>query len=142
MKDQISNTVRQIKILFGALTLRDLLVNRLAFVIVVVLLITGSVQGYASMNADGNISGQVTDADGEPVAGADVVLQRLNIRNQLGRVNTTTDENGYYEFTGQTELLEFRITVTKEGYESTVIRHHLYFKGQNNQIDVTIYESE
>ena len=142
MKDSIFSTLRQIRLLFGSLSLRDLLVNRLVLVIVVTLVVTGSVQVFASANNDGHFSGQVTNAAGEPVADATVVIQGLNIRSQTGRENTTTDENVYYEFPNQTDLLEFRIIVTKEGYESTVIRYHLYFKGQNDQIDVTLHKSE
>jgi len=141
MKDSVSNTARQIKLLFGSFTLRDLLTNRLVIVIVLVLVVSGSVQALTSMNDDGNISGQVMNADGEPVAGANVVIQGLNIRSQTGGANTTTNENGYYEFTNQTDVLEFRLSVTKEGYKSTEIRHHLYFKGQNERIDVTLNKS-
>jgi membrane protease subunit (stomatin/prohibitin family) len=103
------------------------------------LLLTGSVQAYADMNNEGNVSGRVVDENGDPVAGATVHIQRVNIRNQLGRVNTTTDENGYYEFTNQTMLLEFRIQAVKEGVGSSpVTRHHLYFRGQNSQITIVI----
>lgn len=125
--------------LLESLTLRRLLVNRFAIVVVVALLLTGSVQAYADMNNEGHISGRVVDDDGDPVAGATVYIQRVNIRNQLGRINTTTDENGYYEFTNQTRLLEFRLEAMKEGVGSSgVSRHHLYFRGQNSQITIVI----
>lgn len=141
MRESISKTARQIKLLFGSFTLRDLLTNRIVLVIILALVISGSVQAFASMNNDGNISGYVTNTDGEPVAGANVVIQKLTIRSQAGGVNTTTNESGYYEFTNQTDVLEFRLSVTKEGYESTEIRRHLYFKGQNQQINVILNES-
>lgn len=142
MKDSIFSTLRQIRLLFGVLSLRGLLANRLVLIIVVTLVVTGSVQAFASANNDGHISGQVTNAAGEPVADAKVVIQGLNIRSKTGSVNTTTDANGYYEITDQTDILEFRLRVSKEGYETVVIRHHLYFKGQNTDLDVTLEESE
>jgi hypothetical protein len=139
MRQQLFDTLRQLRMLLGSLTLRRLLLNRFTIVIVVALLLTGSVQAYADMNNDGNVSGRVVDEDGDPVAGATVYIQRVNIRNQLGRVNTTTDENGYYEFTNQTRLLEFRIQAEKDGVGSSpVTRHHLYFRGQNSQITIVI----
>jgi hypothetical protein len=139
MRQQLFDTLRQLRLLLGSLTLRRLLLNRFTIVIVAALLLTGSVQAYADMNNEGTISGRVVDEDGDPVAGATVYIQRVNIRNQLGRVNTTTDENGYYEFTNQTRLLEFRLQAVKEGVgSSTVTRHHLYFRGQSSRIDIVI----
>lgn len=139
MLDTLYKTGRQLLMLLESLTLRRLLLNRFTLVIVCVALITGSVGAYAQANDDGQISGRVVDSDGDPVAGATVYIQRVNIRNQLGRVNTTTDENGYFEFTGQTETLEFRIRAVKEGLgTSKTTRNHLYFRGQNTHIEVII----
>lgn len=139
MLDTIYETGRQLLMLLESLTLRRLLVNRFMLVIVCVALITGSVGAYAGANDDGHISGRVVDTDGDPVANATVYLQRVNIRNQLGRVNTTTDENGYFEFTGQTKTLEFRMHAVKDGLGSSkTTRHHLYFRGQNTQITIVI----
>lgn len=137
--DTLYETGRQLLMLLESLTLRRLLLNRFTLVIVCALLLTGSVGAYAQANNDGQISGRVVDADGDPVANATVYLQRVNIRNQLGRVNTTTDENGYFEFTDQTRTLEFRMHAVKEGLGSSkTTRHHLYFRGQNTQVTIVI----
>lgn len=139
MLEQLFNTVRQLFMLRESMTLRKLLLNRFAIVIIVALLLTGSVQAYAETHNEGHLSGRVVDQDGDPVANATVYLQRVNVRNQLGRINTTTNENGYYEFTNQTQLLEFRLEAVKEGVGSSrVTRHHLYFRGQNEQITIVI----
>lgn len=139
MREQLYNTVRQLLLLIESLTLRKLLLNRFTVVIVTFLLLAGAVQGFAAANDQGTVTGRVVDEDGDPVANATVYIERVNIRNQLGKVNTTTDADGYYEFTNQTRLLEFRIHAVKEGVGSSeVTRHHLYFRGQNTEIDIVI----
>lgn len=139
MLKQLTDTVRQLWLLLESLTLRRLLFNRFTVVIVAALLLTGSVQAYADMNNEGHVTGRVVDEDGDPVPGATVYIQRVNVRNQLGRINTTTDENGYFEFTNQTRLLEYRIEAVKEGVGSSgVTRHHLYFRGQNTNLTIVI----
>lgn len=141
MKDQLYATLRQLVMLFESLTIHRLLINRFVLVIVLMLAITGVVQGYMSMNDNGHIQGQVVDENGDPVAGAEVTIERMNIRNQFEGANTTTDENGYYEFTDQTTLLEFRIRVTKD--EATVVeRHHLYFRGQDKEINLVLESND
>jgi hypothetical protein len=139
MRDQLFDTLRQLLLLVESLTLRKLLLNRFTIVIVAFLLLAGSVQAYAAANNQGTVTGRVVDTNGDPVADATVFIERVNIRNQLGKVNTTTDADGYYEFTNQTRLLEFRIQAVKEGVgESRVTRHHLYFRGQNTDITIVV----
>lgn len=139
MRKQIKDTVRQLRQLLRMITLRRLLVNRFVMVAVAALLLTVSVQGYVAANNEGKITGQVVDEDGDPVANATVYIQEVNIRNQAGATKTTTDTNGYYEFTNQTELLEFRIWAVKEnGGQSPQTRHHLYFRGQSTTIQIVI----
>ncbi|MDR9431813.1 MAG: carboxypeptidase-like regulatory domain-containing protein [Natronomonas sp.] len=137
MKKQVYTTLRQIALLFEALTVRQLLFNRFVILVVFALALSGSAQVYVSMNDSGTIEGQVVDQNGEPVEGAQVTVQELGIRNQYDGDTTTTDENGYYKFTGQTQLLEFRVRVTTEDAQ-TVERHHLYFQGQNTDINVVL----
>ncbi|WP_254533998.1 carboxypeptidase-like regulatory domain-containing protein [Natrinema gelatinilyticum] len=141
MKEALYNTLRQIALLFEAVTVRRLLFNRFVLVIVLTLALTGAVQGYAAMNSDGTIQGQVVNENGEPIAGAEVSIQQLGIRNQYEGNSTTTDENGRFEFTGQENLLEFRIRVTTED-AATVERHHLYFRGQNREINFVLQTEE
>lgn len=143
MRDQLFATIRQLGLLIESLTLRQVLFNRFTVVIVVFLLAAGSVQAYADANNQGHIQGQVVDGDGNPVANATVQIERVNIRNQLGRINTTTDTDGTFEFTNQTRLLEFRVWAEKEGVgRSQVERKHLYFRGQNTEFVIVIDQEQ
>lgn len=143
MRIPTSGTLRQLLLLWESLTVRRLLFNRFVAILVVAIVLSSGVQAYASLNSDGHVHGRVVDQDGDPVANATVYIQRVNIRNQLGRVNVTTNETGYYEFTNQTRLLEFRIYAVKDGVgKSKVTRHHLYFRGQNVKIDIQIRGQE
>jgi hypothetical protein len=137
MKKQLYNTIRQLVMLFEALTLRRLLINRFVLVIVLAVLLTGGVQGYVSANNGGTIDGYVVDGNGDPVEGAQVNIQELGIRNQYDGNTTTTNEDGYFVFTGQTEFLEFRIRVTTENSQA-VERHHLYFEGQEREVTIVL----
>jgi hypothetical protein len=137
MKKQLYTTLRQLALLFEALTVRQLLFNRFLLLVVFALALSGSAQLYVSMNDSGIIEGQVVDQNDEPIEGARVTVQELGIRNQYDGDTTTTDENGYYKFTGQTQLLEFRVRVTTEDARA-VERHHLYFQGQNTEINVVL----
>lgn len=136
---KLPTTIRQFKVIGESLSLRQLLLNRFVGVVIVLLLATAAAQGYAQTNDDGHVTGQVVDENGDPVANATVTIERVNIRSQLGKMRTTTDVDGYYEFTGKTKLLEFRIQAAKDGVgSSTVERHHLYFRGQNANFDLVI----
>lgn len=139
MRDQLYATIRQLGMLIESLTLRQVLLNRFTVVMLVCLLMTGSVQAYAAANNEGHVRGQVVDSNGEPVENATVYIERVNIRNQLGRINTTTDSDGSFEFTNQTKLLEFRIwAIAEDGGRSVVQREHLYFRGQNTEVVIVV----
>lgn len=136
---KIPTIIRQFMVIGESLSLRQLVLNRFVGIIVILLLATAATQGYAQTNDDGHVSGRVVDENGDPVANATITIERVNIRNQLGKMRTTTDANGYYEFTGKTQLLEFRTQAVKDGVGSSVVeRHHLYFRGQNTNINLVI----
>jgi len=63
------------------------------------------------------LSGVVLDQDGNPVEGATVTLESL-VHNLT--MTTTTDKNGAWSFLGLGKTVA-KITVTKEGYDPTVI---------------------
>lgn len=122
-------------------TWRKLLLNRLTILLVVLLLVAVPLQVYASGNADGRIQGQVVDEDGDPVENATVKLQKIPLEGVIKSERTTTDENGEFRYENQTDVLEFRIVVEKEGYETAEHHDQSLFPGENRDITIVIHEA-
>ncbi|RQH02562.1 carboxypeptidase-like regulatory domain-containing protein [Natrarchaeobius oligotrophus] len=137
---RITEPIRQIGLLVGGtLTLRRLLLHRVTILLVVTLVLAGGTMIYVNANNDGTISGQVVGPDGEPVEDATVHIWPIHLQSVQQERTTTTDANGEFEFTDQTDLLEFRIQASHDDLGTSEERHeHLYFEGQNVEIELEI----
>lgn len=119
-------------------SVRRLLVNRITITLVVVLVVAVALQGYVAANNDGHVTGQVVDADGDPVADATVTLTPDTIGGVPDRSTTTTDDDGRFAFSDPS-LIEFTVEAEHESLgESETDRHHLYFRGQNVEVTLVI----
>ncbi|WP_137290622.1 carboxypeptidase-like regulatory domain-containing protein [Natronorubrum halophilum] len=126
-----------LKLAAETVSVRRFLINRFTILIAVVLVASVAAQGYVAANNDGYVTGQVVDGDGDPVANANVTLSPQTIAGVPDPQSTTTDENGAFEFRDQS-LLEFTIRAEHEESESETNRYHLYFKGQNKEVNLVI----
>jgi hypothetical protein len=70
-------------------------------------------------------------SEGTPIVGAQVTLDGKS---------TTTDENGYYEFTGLEENMSYTVEVSAVGYES--YSKAVYVGTADNQLDVSLVKVE
>jgi hypothetical protein len=81
---------------------------------------TGSLSATASVvsTTQGSISGFVTDTSGTALSGVTLTLTGVNSQGQTVSETTTTDQNGYYQFTGLTSGT-YAVTVTPPaGYQN------------------------
>jgi len=129
-----------LKLAQETITWRTLLLNKLTVLLIVVMIIAVPLQVYATSNGDGHIQGKVVDADGNPVENATVIIQIIPLEGVVKSQTTMTDENGEFEFKNQTDLLEYRIVVEKEGVGSTQNRGQLLFPGENRYFRIVLDE--
>src|SRR5215468_11948493 len=79
----------------------------------------------------GRITGVVRDAQGAVVAGANVKLSNPATGQERSIVS---DANGEFNFS-QLALGTFQLTVTKEGFRTTIINDIVTAQGQVNNVD-------
>lgn len=138
----LSPPVRQLGLLLRQYAdVRVLLFNRFMAVLIGLLLLSGGAMAYTSVNDGARIYGTVTDANGNPVANATVVLEKLDVGTIPDQRKAKTDADGQFVFTDQSDLLEFRIHATINGSKSETKHVHLYYKSQSKRIDLTIMEA-
>ena len=129
-----------LKLIGEVVSVRQLLLNRITIILVVVLIGTFAVQGFVGANNDGYVTGQVVTSDGEPVAGAEVTMTPRTLAGTPSPVRTVTDEDGTFEF-HDPSLIEFTIEAEHEEYGTSVTtRHHLHFEGQNTEVEIVFNE--
>jgi hypothetical protein len=80
----------------------------------------------------GDVSGTVTDAYGDVVPGATVLLEGPNAVN---RQNQTANDNGFFEFKNLASGISYRVTVSAKGFDPWVSPPVLLASGQ--YFDVT-----
>jgi len=131
-----------IQLFFETVSLRKLLLNRVTIVVFITALILLSFGGYAAANADGTIQGTVVDENGNHISEATVTLSEEVRLGTNPTHETTTDENGEFVFEGMVDVLEFRIQAeTDDGHVSEERRIHLYFPGQNHEVELVVDRS-
>lgn len=83
------------------------------------------------------LAGLVKGTDGKPVAGAKVVLQRLDI---AWKVEMTTDKEGKFARAGivPTSSISYQITITKDGYAPLIQKFDMRLSGDTIHKDFTL----
>lgn len=127
-----------IRLVMELFTWRRLLFNRFTIMTVVIVVASVGVSAYVGANDDGHVQGQVVTSDGESVSNANVTLRDIPLQGVVKTSTTTTNSNGEFEFTEKNQLLEYRIIVSVDGEQVANKHYHLYFKGQNQNIQIVI----
>ncbi len=115
---------------------KKLILNRYTITFGSIALIALLLNIYVVFNDDGLVAGRVVDGAGNPVAGAKVTLFEKTLFVAQPRMNTETDENGEFMFSGH-NYYRIWLEATREGvgiFPKTEFR--LYFKGQNRRFEV------
>lgn len=105
--------------------------NRFTLTAAVLAAITIGWNLYVSMHDDGRIAGQVVDAQGQPVAGAQVSLWVYNFTTFQEAMHVTSGADGDFLITGNPSH-RIQLTAQKPGLgASERIPIRLYFRSQN-----------
>jgi Carboxypeptidase regulatory-like domain len=89
--------------------------------------------GYVALHANGILTGQVVDASGEAVAGAEVTLYRLNFITEVNAGQTRTDAQGRFKFTdNRSHLIELQATAGPRTSPRVTVR--LWFRAQDRHL--------
>jgi hypothetical protein len=134
----VPRTVRQFWLLAReTLSLRLLLLNRFVLILLLVVAASAGATAYAEANDEGTIEGTVVDSDGDPVANATVVLEKVNLKNKLVKQTQTTDADGQFRFT-DASVLEFRIYARVDGQRTEIRRMHLLYPSQPKELTIVV----
>jgi hypothetical protein len=96
---------------------------------------------YVTLHANGILTGQVVDASGEPVAGAEVTLYRLNFITEVKAGQTRTDAQGQFRFTdNRSHLIELQATSRQGTSPRVTVR--LWFRAQDRSLDAPLRLSD
>jgi len=115
--------------------------NRFVIVPGVLAAIVVGWNGYVTLHANGILTGQVVDASGEPVAGAEVTLYRLNFITEVKAGQTLTDAQGRFRFTdNRSHLIELQATSPKGASPRVTVR--LWFRAQDRSLDAPLRLSD
>lgn len=98
---------------------------------VVFLLVIGGGSNALAQLFPGRITGSVHDAQGAVVAGATVKLSNLDTAQER---SVTSDQNGEFNFP-ELPLGTFRLTVSKDGFRTSVVNDIATSQGQVNNVN-------
>ena len=101
-------------------------------------LIAIALPAWKAIQGTGEIRGQVVDAGGAPVAGAQVRIREKTLNLIKDGQFVTTDGNGAFVFTDM-NMIEFIIDASHmNGTASVETRYHTYFPGQHFELQEPI----
>ena len=113
--------------------------------LIIAVLLAIALPAWKAIQRTGEIRGQVVDAEGTPVSGAQVRIREKTLNLIKDGQVVTTDRNGSFVFTDM-EMIEFIIDASHpNGSASAEIRYHTYFPGQHFELPeplVLLPESE
>jgi len=113
---------------------RKWLLNRFVLVPATILAIAAAWDFYASTHDDGFVSGQVLDAQGKPVEGADVTLWVYNFTTFAENRSVKTGSDGSFRFIGNPSH-HIQVSAVKPGLGvSQRLPIRLYFRSQNTRL--------
>lgn len=99
--------------------------------LILAVLIAIALPAWKAIQGTGEIRGEVVDAEGAPVAGAEVRIREKTLNLIKDRQIVMTDRNGTFVFT-EMEMIEFIIDASHlNGTASAETRYHTYFPGQH-----------
>ncbi|MFC6825222.1 carboxypeptidase-like regulatory domain-containing protein [Halopelagius fulvigenes] len=129
-----------LKLITEMITWRRLLFNRFTILAAVIVIASIGAVAYVDTNDDGHVQGRVVDSNGNPVQNATVTLREIPLEGVVKSSTTKTDAEGRFEFVDKTNLLEYRIKISVDGEVVASEHHHLYFKGENQELEIQITE--
>ena len=106
-------------------------VKAMRFILAMFLLCTCGAAIAVAQFFPGRITGSVRDAQGAAVAGATVKLTNLDTSQER---TDTSDQNGEFNFP-ELPLGTFRLTVSKEGFRTSLINDIVTSQGQVNNVN-------
>jgi len=110
---------------------RRLVRNRFVMVLGVIALAIIAWNAYVACHSGGRVTGRVTDAAGQPVAGATVTLWVLNFTTYAERVRGTTDASGHFSLLNM-ESHNIQLAAEKAGIgRSRRVPVRLFFRAQD-----------
>ena len=113
---------------------RKWLLNRFVLVPAAILVVAGTWDLYASTHDDGLVVGQVLDAQGKPVEGADVTLWVFSFTTFAENRSVKTGADGGFRITGNPSH-HIQLSAAKPGVgASQRIPIRLYFRSQNTTL--------
>jgi hypothetical protein len=113
---------------------RRLLLNRFVLTPAILALITGAWNLYVVTHNHGVVAGQVIDAAGRPVAGADVVLWTFNFTTFAEKGHVVTGPDGSFRFADNASH-NVQVSAAKPGVgRSERVPIRLYFRGQDTTL--------
>ncbi len=116
----------------------SVLLNRYIVTFGSILIVTIVWNIFIAFNDDGIIRGQVVSPEGQPVAGATVVLSERSLLVTSPRDQATTDADGDFAFNGH-NFHRVWIEASKAGVGSyPQTEYRMYFKRQNMTIDAPL----
>jgi carboxypeptidase family protein len=110
------------------------LLNRFVLVPALLVLITAGWNGWVVTHDHGIVAGRVLDANGAPVANADVKLWVFNFSTFVVKASTTTGPDGSFAFEDNPSH-NIQVSAEKPGLgRSARISIRLYFKSEDVQL--------
>lgn len=110
------------------------LVNRVTITFGAIALVVVLWNLYVAAHDDGILAGTVVGPDGQPVAGAEVVLSERTIVSLDPIAETTTDGDGHFRF-NRHDQHRVVLTASKPGVgASGRLEVRLYFRNQNREL--------
>jgi len=110
--------------------LRRVLLNRFVLVPALIVIAVAGWNLYVGMHAHGLLAGRVVDRQGNPVAGATVILFAHDFVTQVEKARTATDATGAFRFTdNNSHLIQLQALDGAESSPRETIR--LWFRAQD-----------
>jgi hypothetical protein len=113
---------------------RRLVANRFVVVLGAIALAIVGWNAYVASHSGGHVTGRVTDAAGEPVAGASVTLWVLNFTTYVEKARGVTDADGRFLLINR-DSHNIQLAAEKAGVgRSRRVPVRLYFRAQDVEL--------
>jgi hypothetical protein len=116
------------------MTWRRVLLSRFVVVPAVLGLAIGGWNLYVALHAHGHLSGTVVDAEGQPVAGATVILFAHDFVTQVEKSRTLSDAAGRFHFDDNNSHL-VQVQAMYGSVSSPRVTIRLWFRAQDRVVE-------